>query len=238
MSALHNDMLPPEGSKERILVDDPDARALVQDAHEHMYKWPVDFPGYEAALTVNEEGKVWKGSVRLVPRRETIVELPGAGDVLTEWVRERLWTQGMHLAWIPFDQGDGKYVLSFAPEDEPGRPHPRGRKVLLTGGRLESWYRIKDHRYMQIGRLAPMTERRINTIEQYGSAPDGRLYASHYVMTYFTLDGHAVIGMESYVNDYAEIQGVWLPLRRSISIGHQGAVVTRVIDLLDHRLLS
>jgi hypothetical protein len=216
LSTLHNEMAPAEGSK-GLPFDDPDARALVRAAHEHMYKWPVDFPGYEAALTVNEEGRSG-GDVWLVPRRETIVELPGASDVFTDWVRERLRTQGMYLAWIPFEQGDGKSLLSFALEDEPGRCHPRGRKVLLTGGRLESWYRIKDHRYMQIGRLTPMTEGCINTIERYGSALDGRFCASYsvaspYVMTYFTLDGDAVIGMESDVNDYAEIQGVWLPLR-------------------------
>lgn len=231
MTSRYEAMSPTEGSGNHHPIDDPDARALVRDAHEHMYKWPLDFPGYEAALTVNEEGRVWKGMVRLVPRKETIVDLSEAGEVLTEWVRERLWTQGMHLAWMPFEQGDGKYVLSFAPDDKSDRSHPRGRKVLLTGGRLESWYRIKEHRYMQIGRLTPMTERRVNTIERYDSAPDGRLYASHYVMTYFT-------GMESYVNDFLDVDGVWLPCRRSVSIGHQGGVVTRVIDLSHHRFLS
>ncbi len=220
------------------LVDDLAARRLVKEAHSRMYKWPAGFGGYRADVALNDEGQIVNGTVRLVPRKDTTVELPGAEPALQEWVRERLWTQGMHLAYSPFEEGDGKYVLSFDPEEDTAMPHPRGRRVLLTGGRLESWYRIKDYQYTQIGRITPMTERRINTIERYDLAPDGKQYSSHYVMTYFTLDGQSVIGMESYVNEYAEVNGVWLPLRRRVSFGEQGFVKTREIKLSNHEVLG
>jgi hypothetical protein len=220
------------------LVDDPAARALVKEAHSRMYKWPSGFRGYRAQIVLNDEGRLWTGTVSLVPRKDTTVELPGADSVLREWVRERLWTQGMHLAYTPFEEGDGKYVLSFAPDDDPAVPHPRGRKVLLTGGRFESWYRIKDQQYTQIGRITPMTERRVNTIERYDLAPDGKQYSNHYVMTDFTLDGQSVIGMESYVNEYTDVHGVWLPLRRRISFGERGLVTTRVVELSNHEVLE
>ena len=222
--------------KGHTLVDDPVARLLVKDTHSRMYKWPASFAGYRANVTLNEDGRIWIGSVRLVPRNDTTVELAGADPSLQEWVRERLWTQGMHLASSSFEEGDGKYVLAFDPDEDPALPHPRGRRVLLTGGRLESWYRIKDHRYTQIGRLTPMTERRVNTIERYDQAPDGRQYSSHYVMTYFTLDGQSVSGMESYVNEYLDVDGIWLPLRRCVSFGENGAVKTRVIELSQHEV--
>jgi hypothetical protein len=220
------------------LADDPAARRLVQDAHGRMYRWPAGFGGYRAKILLNDEGQVYRGKMSLVPRKETMVELEGADAALQEWVRERLWTQGMHLAYTPFEEGDGKHILSFAPDDDPAVPHPRGRKVLLTGGRLDSWYRIKEQRYTQIGRLTPMTERRVNTIERYDVAPDGRQYSSHYVMTYFTLDGQAVIGMESYVNEYEDIRGVLLPRRRSVAYGEGGSVKTRVIELSEHEVLG
>lgn len=219
-------------------ADDPAARRLVQEAHGRMYRWPAGFGGYRARLSLNDEGRVYTGRVSLVPRRETTVELNGADATLQEWVRERLWTQGMHLAYSTFEEGDGKYILSFAPDDDPVVPHPRGRKVLLTGGRLESWYRIKDGQYTQIGRITPMTERRVNTIERYDRAPDGRQYSNHYVMTYFSLDGQSVIGMESYVNEYTDVKGLWLPLRRRVSFGERGLVKTRVIELLEHELIE
>jgi hypothetical protein len=228
-------MKPVQNGSVRV-VDDPAARQLVKEAHSRMYKWPASFSGYRARITVNDEGALYQGTVSLTPRKDTTVELAGADAALQEWVRERLWTQGMHLAYTPFEEGDGKHILSFAPDDDPAVPHPRGRKVLLTGGRLDSWYRIKEQRYTQIGRLTPMTERRVNTIERYDVAPDGRQYSSHYVMTYFTLDGQAVIGMESYVNEYEDIRGVLLPRRRSVAYGEGGSVKTRVIELSEHEV--
>ncbi len=223
----------PEG-----LADNPVARRLVQDAHGRMYRWPAGFGGYRARLLLNDEGRVYTGRVSLVPRKDTTVALDGADATLQEWVRERLWTQGMHLAFSTFEEGDGKYVVSFDPQDDPAVPHPRGRRVLLTGGRLDSWYRIKDGQYTQIGRITPMTERRVNTIERCEHAPDGKQYSSHYVMTYFSLDGQAVIGMESYVNEYADVQGLWLPWRRRVSFGERGLVKTRVIELSEHEVMA
>lgn len=217
-------------------TDDPAARRLIREAHGRMYRWPENFVGYRAKLSLNDEGRVYTGRMSLVPRKETTVELDGADAALQEWVRERLWTQGMHLAYSTFEEGDGKYVLSFDPEDDPRCLHPRGRRVLLTGGRLDSWYRIKDGQYTQIGRITPMTERRVNTIECCDLAPDGKQYSSHYVMTYFTLDGQSVIGVESYVNEYTDVRGLWLPLRRRISFGERGLVKTRIIELSEHEV--
>lgn len=219
-------------------ADDPAARRLVQDAHGRMYRWPAGFGGYRAKILLNDEGQVYRGTMSLVPRKDTTVELKGADAALQEWVRERLWTQGMHLAHSTFEEGDGKYVLSFDPEDDQAKPHPRGRRVLLTGGRLDSWYRIKDGQYTQIGRITPMTERRVNTIERCDHAPNGKQYSSHYVMTYFSLDGQSVIGMESYVNEYKDVHGVWLPWRRRVSFGERGLVKTRVIELSEHEALT
>ena len=218
-------------------VDDPAARRLVQEAHGRMYRWPAGFGGYRARLSLNDEGRVYTGKVSLVPRKDTTVELNGADATLQEWVRERLWTQGMHLAFSTFEEGDGKYVLSFDPQDDATVPHPRGRRVLLTGGRLDSWYRIKDGQYTQIGRMTPMTERRVNTIERCDHAPDAKQYSSHYVMTYFSLDGQSVIGMESYVNEYKDVHGVWLPWRRRVSFGERSLVNTRVIELSEHEVV-
>jgi hypothetical protein len=95
------------------------------------------------------------------------------------WVHESLSTQAMHLADIPFAQGDGRYVLTFDPQETGTGRHPRGVRVLLHGGRLASWYRIQEQRYSQIGRTAPDGTRRINTIERYEAAADGRLYTTH-----------------------------------------------------------
>ena len=220
------------------LTDDPEARSLVRATHARMYKWPKDFGGYRANVTFNQNGTIVRGTVKLVPRKDATVDLPGADPALQEWVSDRLWMQGMHLAYSPFEDGDGRYILSFDPEEDAGSAHPRGRRVFLTGGRLESWYRIKDQQYTQIGRITPMTERRVNTIERYEFAPDGRQVSSQYVMTYFSLDGQSVIGMESYVNEFVEVGGIWMPAVRRVSFGDSGGVSTRMIKLSNHEVME
>lgn len=218
------------------LKDDPAARALLKEAHQQLYKWPAGFRGYKAALTVNNGGRINKGSISVGPKWETAVTLD-SDETLREWVRERLWTQAMHLENKPFEEGDGRYAITFGEPVESASTHPRGAHLILQGGRMASWYRIKDRRHTQISRTIPGGERRINTIERYEAAPDGRFYASHYVMTYFHLDGKTLADIESYVNEFIDFQGVLLPLRRTVSRVEAGTVETRLIELSDHRLL-
>jgi hypothetical protein len=49
-------------------------------------------------------------------------------------------------------------------------------------------------------------------------------------------DGQSVVGMESYVNEYLEVSGIWMPLRRCVSFGESGTVKTRVIELSQHEV--
>ncbi|MCW5788577.1 MAG: DUF3386 family protein [Nitrospira sp.] len=56
-------VMTPVESKRQTLVDDPAARLLVKDAHSRMYKWPASFAGYRANMTLNEDGRIWAGSV-------------------------------------------------------------------------------------------------------------------------------------------------------------------------------
>lgn len=114
----------------------------------------------------------------------------------------------MQLAHLPLEEGMGSMCCRSTRRRILPSPHPRGRRVLLTGGRLDSWYRIQNHQYTQIGRISLMTDRRVHTIERYDLAPDGKQYSSHYVMTYFALDGRSVIGMESYVSEYTDVSGI------------------------------
>jgi hypothetical protein len=94
---------------------------------------------------------------------------------------------------------------------------PPGLGARESGGRLASWYRITDQRYRQIGRTAPDGTQRINTIERYEAAADGRLYATHYILAHFPAHGASLVGLASYVNEFVEYQPTTLlPSRRTI----------------------
>jgi hypothetical protein len=54
------------------------------------------------------------------------------------WVHASLSTQAMHLADNPFEQGDGRYILTFDPQETGTGRRPRGGRVLLHGGRTRA----------------------------------------------------------------------------------------------------
>jgi len=217
--------------------DNPVARQLLQEAHARMYKWPAAFAGYRAMLTVQEEERLWHGEATVRPRQAVEVQVDG-DDSLQAWVHESLSTQAMHLAYIPFEQGDGRYVLTFDSQEAGTGLHPRGVRVILHGGRLASWYRISEQRYSQIGRTAPDGTQRINTIERYEAAADGRLYATHYLLAHFSAHGASLAGLTSYVNEFVEHQpALLLPSRRTIWHVESGCTRARVIALSTHRVL-
>jgi hypothetical protein len=202
-----------------------------------MYKWPATFAGYRAVLTVQEEERLWHGEATVQPPQAVVVQLD-SDESVRAWVHESLSTQAMHLADIPFAQGDGRYVLTFDPQETGTGRHPRGVRVLLHGGRLASWYRIQEQRYSQIGRTAPDGTRRINTIERYEAAADGRLYTTHYILAHFPAHGASLVGLASYVNEFVEHQpGLLLPSRRTIWQVEGGRTRARVIALSAHRVL-
>ena len=220
------------------MQDDPVARQLLQEAHAQLYKWPATFAGYQAALTVQEEERLWQGEATVRPQQAVIVQVDG-DDSLRAWVQESLTTQAMHFTDIPFEEGDGRYVLTFDPQETGTRLHPRGVRITLHGGRLASWYRIKEQRYSQIGRTAPDGTQRINTIERYEGASDGRLFATHYVVAHFPAHGANLVGLASYVNEFVEPQpALLLPSRRTIWHVEGGRARARVIELSAHRVLG
>jgi hypothetical protein len=199
-----------------------------------MYRWPVGFEGYRAQVLVNDEGRLFGGQTIVHPRQETVVTLD-ADPPLQEWVRKRLWSQAIHLAWGTFEEGDGRYAITFG---DRRVDHPRGQQIVLHGGQSLSWYRVNDQRYTMISRAASGKERCVNSIERYESFSDGRLYAVHYVMTYFSEDEGVLTGMESYVNEFVLHQRMLLPMRRIVSHVTKGGVKTRVIQLSNHRIVA
>jgi hypothetical protein len=217
-------------------LDDPAARTLLAAAYARMYKWPPGFAGYRAQLSVNNDGHPYDGTVTVIPQQQPRVEVTG-NENLRAWVRERLWTQTMHLVDIPFHAGDGRYAITFMNDTHAVCDHPRGPCVRLSGGPLPSWYRIEKERYTQIGCTPPCGLRWVNTIERYDTAPNGYLYATHYVLAFFAQNPDALVGIESCTNEYTACNGILLPAWRRITTITNGKVQTRTIRLTDHRLL-
>ena len=58
--------------------DDPEARELLRRAFEKTARWPSDFNGFSADLSVNVEGKEFTGTVTVKSSQGVTVSLPDA----------------------------------------------------------------------------------------------------------------------------------------------------------------
>ena len=125
------------------VADDPRARDLLRRAFEATARWPKDFQGFTADLTVNVNGKETNGSVIVKSPREVSVQLSD-GDI-QKWAHEQLGMIAVHRGPRSFDESDGKYTLTM---EEDG--HPLGVKLTIHGS--HSYYRLKDNRITQINR--------------------------------------------------------------------------------------
>src|SRR5881296_2469373 len=90
--------------------DDPEARELLRRAFEKTARWPTDFNGFSADLTVNVDGKEFTGMVTVQPAQDVTVSLPDAE--VQKWATGTISMIAVHRAHRTFDQSDGKSVLT------------------------------------------------------------------------------------------------------------------------------
>lgn len=233
MSTLEISTSRPQPDRSLPPLDDPTARTLLAAAHAQLYKWPPTFTGYQARLLVNDNGIRYAGSVSVRLGHGTHIHLDG-DEALATWVRECLWTQARRLADIPFAEGVGRYGITFASTQEEGKSSPRGRQLLLRDGPQPTRYWVRDGRYWQIERQEPNGARRVDIIERYDMAPDGRRYVTHSVTTHFSAPKGARTAVESYVNEFIWSGDVLFPCRRTVTDAVAGAIRTREITLSGH----
>src|SRR6476646_9343095 len=96
-------------SDQPTVADDPKAREALRRAFENTARWPKDFKGFTADLTVNINGKEMSGPVLVKGPREVSVQLSD-GDT-QKWAQEQLGMIAVHRGPRSFEESDGKYQL-------------------------------------------------------------------------------------------------------------------------------
>lgn len=221
------------------MKDDPQARELLRRAYERTSRWGKDFPGFSAELICNDQGKMVRGSVTVKSVREVEVEL--SDEVLQKWAQGQVAMMAIHRASRPFEEADGRYILTLGDEDN----HPLGRLVYIHGDGMNSRYRIKDDRITQINRSMERIKFTIN-VEESLTTQDGKHLTTRYTVYYFSpLDGK-LLQAESYADQHAVVprQGpapappFYLPGQRRIAYTENGETITRVLTFQGHKLLQ
>src|ERR1051326_6598308 len=85
--------------------DDPEARELLRRAFERTARWPSDFKGFTADLTLNVDGKETRGTVTVKSAQDVTVSLPDAD--LQKWATNTIGMIAVHRGPRTFDKSDG-----------------------------------------------------------------------------------------------------------------------------------
>jgi hypothetical protein len=209
--------------------DDPQARDLLRRAFDRTSRWRADFAGFRAVLLANDNGVIHRGSVQVAMPRTVDVTLGEAA--LQQWAQQQLAMLAGHRAYRTFDQSDGKYILTLGPEEA----HPLGRLIAIHGDGMNSRYRVKDERICQIQRAMERVKFTIN-IEDSTTTADGRVLTTRFTVYYFSPSTGQLTQVESFADDYTEVQGVVLPKARQVTFADNGEARVRELMLSEHVL--
>ena len=206
--------------------DDPEARELLRRAFEKTARWPADFNGFSADLTVNVDGKELTGTVTAKSAQDVTVSLP---DVeVQKWVTG---TIGMIAVHRTFDQSDGKSILTL----DRSAAHPLGQTIRIHDS-LQSHYRVKDDRITQINRTMGPIKFTIN-VEDSAITADTKYLTTRYTVYYFNPQDGRLANVESFTDTHVRVGHADLPASRRIISAENGAVSVKTLTFANHRLL-
>jgi hypothetical protein len=214
------------------VADDPNAREALRRAFDNTARWPREFKGFTADLTVNINGKEQKGPVIVKGPREVSVQLAD-GDV-QKWAQEQLSMIAVHRGPRSFEESDGKYRLTM---EEDG--HPLGTRIDIHGS--NSFYRLKDNRIAQINRTMahpgmPPFAFTIN-IEESAVTQDKKYLTTRYTVYYYSPEDGKLKNAESFTDTHVRLGDCDLPANRRIIAFEQGTVVVKHLNFTHHQLL-
>ncbi|MGC4095495.1 MAG: DUF3386 family protein [Nitrospira sp.] len=214
------------------VTDDPQARDLLRRAFEGTARWPKDFKGFTADLTVNVSGKETNGPVTVKSPREVSVQL--SDSETQKWAQEQLGMIAVHRGPRSFEESDGKYSLT---KEEDG--HPFGTKLHIHGS--NSFYRIKDNRITQINRK--MAHPGMNpfaftiNVEESSVTQDQKHLTTKYTVYYYSPTDGKLTNVESFTDTHVRVGSSDLPATRRIITYEGGQVVVKNLTFKNHKLL-
>lgn len=219
-----------ESDVETAIEDDPKTRIALKEVFENTARWQPGFGGFTSSIVVNVNGKEEQGTVMVKNAKE--IEVSIQSENLKSFAMENLASIAMHRGPRSFDESDGKYKLTFGEEDS----HPLGRRVVLGGDGMGSFYRIKDGRIQQINRKSPRFSFTIN-IEESVKNEEGKYLTRKYSVFYFNGETGALKDVESYTDGYARVGEYDLPQYRRVINCAEGSVVVSSMTLSGHKIL-
>ena len=219
-----------EKDVETGLEDDPEARKAMREVFLNTARWPKGFGGFSANVVTNINGEVQRGTVTVKNAKE--VETTIEDEKAKSFLNENLASIAMHRGPRSFEESDGKYKLVFGDDGS----HPLGRKLVMGGDGMSSFYQIKGGRIHQINRQTPRFSFSIN-VEESKKNQDGKFLTRKYSVFYFNPETKGLKDVESYTDEYKRVGEADLPEMRRIINCEEGAISVSTMTLSNHKLL-
>ena len=217
------------GTAHTYPASDPTARCLLRRAQGAFQKWPEGFAGFRASVACETPRGLVNGQVTVAPPDRVDVTCDDAD--LRTCLRDMLWAVTVDRTPRFFDEGDGRFPISFG----DGHDNALGRpvNVLARLGQCRYWI-DGGARIRQVERIARGL-RVVTTFEAFTRATPGRILPTQTTTCTWDLGTGALLSAESVHDSHRRIEHAWLPSVRRISGHSRGTPV--VISLDEHELL-
>jgi len=211
------------------LKEDLAASKLLKGARAARALW-ANFPGFSADATVNFDGKVSKGTVRVEPSGK--VTFTGIDAAMEPWAKRSLVSTVGHR----IDESAERDTPCAFPDDN--QDHPLGRTVRVLTDELHSSYRIRDNQIMEVNRQMRDLRFTISVVENRPNA-EGKYLSVSYAVNYWNAETGALQKSEAHHQTWNRVGKFDLPVTTTvITSSPQPAKQAQSLTLSNHRLLE
>jgi len=211
-----------EAAEAPVIEGEKQADDLLREARSRIYHWPPEFPGFRCTLKYQEGAETKIGTLSSHGSRKIHLTIPQLED--KRWLRYQIEELIAHREAPSVSRMASKSGCSWGDWDET-----YGRRIDFLGDKMSSFYRIKNAKLMQIGRSYKKQSFIIN-IDQHQEC-DGSFAARYYTAYYWSHEDESLKRVETYIDDYQAVEGVYLPCRRQVTEAVDGRLRCRTIRL-------
>lgn len=186
------------------------ARDAFRTAYQNRYTWDEQFPGYTAELSVNYDGELYQGMVRVKPDLSVEV-IDNRYPDIRMLLENQLKMEVIHRRRVPFDKMHGNNSFILVGTDDAG-----ASIVKEVGDEMDSYYKVKDGAIAQVNRR--FDDDIAVTVDTLGTnkTPAGYL-TSHFQATFRDAVTGEILEQEDVRDVHAKIGNYYVLTNRTIN---------------------
>lgn len=227
VTELSNNIAKTENSTEAksLIKADPQAYALLKEAHDARQVWPEDFAGFSAEVVFNDNGQIVIGKLSYEQKAGVNLTIEGLSQESKTWLLNQLNSTLSHRRGGDFAKRDGANPITFGEDDKK----PTGRLVMLNDS-LNSSYRVRDGKVVDVTRTIAGERFTISVLETT-SVENNKYLPRHFTVTYFDAKTGSIKRTESFSDTHTKLNNIWFPTQRRVIRADNGVIISRVIEL-------